>query len=305
MAKKKNTQVRFLGGYAARKGLLGILSFPVGYDGHDVAHTRFFMVTPEKWVHRPIEADVVSAVFENSAEGKCWWLLGKRGTVYSIRPSGITEQPITDAGTGPGKFGYLSSIKIIDEQLYACGYCRQVYEHTTEGWLHIDQNILLPEDAIGYSLNDIAGDAGVMCAVGNDGEIAIRLNNAWTMLNSPTREHLYAICRGDQGYFYAAGAKGTVVRGNASGFEVLCTGGIDDTLWDIAYYQNNIVVSASSGLFIVRDGILVPFDKPVAPKHTGYKLSVVDDLLLSIGTHQIFALESNIWKEWICPDNVK
>jgi hypothetical protein len=49
MAKKKNTKVRFLGGYAARKDLLGILSFPVGYDGHDVEHTRFFMVTPEKW----------------------------------------------------------------------------------------------------------------------------------------------------------------------------------------------------------------------------------------------------------------
>jgi hypothetical protein len=151
MAKKKNTRVRFLGGYAARKDLFGILSYPVGYDGSDVEHTRFFMVTPERWVHRPIEADVVSVVFEDSANGKCWWLL--------------------------------------------------------------------------------------------------------------------------------------------------------DSLWDIEYYQNEIVVSATSGLFIVRDGKLVPFDKPAAPKQVGYKLSIVDDLLLSIGTDQIFALENGNWKEWICPDN--
>ncbi|SEW34584.1 hypothetical protein SAMN05428988_4166 [Chitinophaga sp. YR573] len=302
MAKKKDTRVRFLGGYAARKDLLGILSYPVGYDGSDVEHTRFFMVTPEKWVHRPIEADVVSAVFEDSANGKCWWLLDKRGVVHSIRPSGLAQQQIADAGTGPGKFGYLSSIKMIEEKLYACGYRRQVYEYTSTGWEHIDQDILLREDAMGYSLNDIAGYAGVLCAVGNEGEIALRSGSKWTMINSPVQEHLYAVCTDNQGRFYAAGANGTVISGDASGFVVLCSGG--DSLWDIEYYQNEIVVSATSGLFIVRDGKRVPFDKPAAPKHVGYKLSVVDDMLLSIGTDQIFALENNNWKEWICPDNV-
>jgi hypothetical protein len=302
MAKKKNTRVRFLGGYAARKDLFGIMSYPVGYDGSDVEHTRFFMVTPEKWVHRPIEADVVSAVFEDSANGKCWWLLDKRGVVHSIRPTGITAQQITDAGTGLGKFGYLSSIKIIEEKLYACGYCRQIYEYTSSGWEHIDQDILLREDAMGYSLNDIAGHAGILCAVGNEGEIALRSGSKWTMINNPVQEHLYAVCTDDKGHFYAAGANGTVIGGDASGFVVLCSGG--DSLWDIKYYQNEIVVSATSGLFIVSDGKRVPFDKPAVPKHVGYKLSVVDDMLLSIGTDQIFALENNNWKEWICPDNV-
>lgn len=297
MAKKKNTRVRFLGGYAARKDLMGILSFPVGYDGHDVAHTRFFMVTPERWVHRPIEADIVSAVFEDSADGKCWWLLGKRGVVYSIRPSGITEQKIMDAGTGPGKFGYLSSIKMIEGKLIACGYSRQVYEYTGEDWIHIDTGILQEE----ASLNDISGHAGICCAVGNDGEIAIRSDNSWMMITSPVKEHLYAVCTDKKGRFYAAGANGTVVQGDAAGFSVLCSGGIDGTLWDIVYYQGKIIVSATTGLFIAAEGSLRPLDHP---KHTGYKLSVVDDMLLSIGTDQIFSFENNTWKELICPDNV-
>jgi hypothetical protein len=294
MAKKKNTRVRFLGGYAARKDLMGILSFPVGYDGHDVEHTRFFMVTPEKWVHISVEADIVSAVFEDNANGKCWWLLGKRGMVYSLRPSGLTEQQIMDAGPGPGKFGYLSSIKMINRKLSACGYSRQVYEYTGDSWIHIDQEILLEE----ASLNDITGYADVLCAVGNDGEIALRRDNAWTMINSPVKEHLYAVCTGDQGRFYAAGANGTVVMGDAAGFTVLCTGGLDAAIWDIVYYQGRIIVSATGGLFVVEDGHLVPFHQQV-----GYKLSVVDDMLLSIGTDQIFSFENNTWEEWICPDN--
>jgi len=303
MAKKKNTKVRFLGGYAACKDLLGILSYPVGYDGSDVEYTRFFMVTPEKWVHRPIESDIVSTVFEDGSQGKCWWLLDKRGLVYSIRPTGITQQQIEDAGTGPGKYGYLTSIKLINDVLYACGYGRQVYTYTSAGWKHIDQNILLPEDATGYSLNDIAGHGDVLCAVGNEGEITIRTNETWALLNSPTSEHLYALCTDAQGNFYAAGANGTVVKGNAGGFEVLCSGEVKDALWDIEYYQNEIVVSATAGLFVLQAGKLVPFNKPAAPSHIGYKLTVVEDTLISIGTHQIFSLEQAVWKELICPDN--
>ena len=304
MAKKKNTRVRFLGGYAARKNLLGVLSYPVGYDGTGKEHTRYFMVTPEKWVHQSFDADLVSTLFEDNERGKGWWLLDKRGMVYTLRPTGITQQQIEDAGTGPGKYGYLTSIKMIGDTLFACGYCRQVYTYTTEGWKHLDENILLPEDAMGYSLNDIAGHKEVLCAVGNQGEIAIRSNNAWIMLTSPTDEHLYALCTDETGNFYAAGANGTIVKGNASRFELLCSGDIKEALWDIEYYQNSIVVSATSGLYSLQAGKLVPFNTPTAPKHTGYKLTVVEDLLVSIGSDQIFSLENNNWKELVCPDNV-
>ena len=305
MAKKKNTRVRFLGGYAPRGDLLGVLSFPVGYDGHDVEHTRFFMVTPERWVHRAIEADVVSVTFEDGPEGKCWWLLGKRGVIYTIRPSGFSQEAIPDAGTGPGKFGYLCSIQLIGGKLYVCGYCRQMYERTSQGWIHRDQGILLDEDAMGYSLNDMAGNAsGQLCAVGNDGEIAIGSSATWSLIDSPTNAHLYAICTDDEGRFYAAGANGTVLFGDVSGFQVICSGNdFADALWDIEYRQDEIVVSATPGLFVVRDGALVPFDSPPAPKHVGYKLATAGNKLWSIGTHQIYCLDNNDWEEWICPDN--
>ena len=302
--RKRNTQVRFIGADAARADLLGVLSVPVGYDGKDVEHTRFFMVAGEKWVHRSIEADIVSVVFEDGLQGKCWWLLGKRGEVYTIRPAGLAQERIDDAGTGPGKLGYLTNIKLIDGELYASGYCRQVYKRESQGWVHIDQGIVLDEHAMGYSLNDIAGEAGVLCAVGSDGEIAVRCDGAWSLLDSPSNAHLYAICTDDKGRFYAAGANGTVLRGDAAGFEVLCTGeGVAAALWDIEFHNGELVVAATAGIFVVREGALVPFDKPVAPGHIGYKLTRVRDRLWSIGSHKIFCLADGVWTEWICPDN--
>jgi hypothetical protein len=304
---KRNSQVRFLGAHAARADLLGILSVPVGYDGKDVEHTRFFMVTPEKWVHRPIESDIVSTVFEDGPQGKCWWLLGKRGDVHTIRPSGLGREQIADAGTGPGKLGYLSSLQRIHGSLCASGYGRQVYQRQGESWVHIDQGIVRGEDATGYSLNDIAGNpAGVLCAVGNDGEIAMRpAGGTWTMRDSPTHAHLHALCTDDRGRFCAAGANGTVIRGDAGRFEVLCMGqGFTDALWDIEFHDGEIVVSATPGVFVVRDGALVPHDKPAPPTHTGYRLTQAGGKLWSVGSHHIFCLDNGVWTEWVCPDNV-
>jgi hypothetical protein len=305
MATKPNTRVRFLGGNVARPDLLGFLACPVVIDGTNEEHTRFFMVTPEKWFYKAIDADLVSATYVLETPARGWLLLGKRGDIYGVRSSGITQEQIPDAGTGPGKYGYLTSIKNINGRLLACGDCRQVYERTEDGWVHRDQGILLPADTMDQCLNDIAGNAqGHLCSVGDEGEIAIDTGHGWAMQDSPTNEHLYAVCTDDQGRFCAAGANGTVLRGTAEGFEVLCAGGdFDSALWDIKFHQGEIVVSATPGVFVVRDGALVPFDKPAAPTHVGYKLVTAGDILWSVGTHQIFCLDNGTWTEWICPDN--
>ncbi len=306
MGRGKKTQVRFLGGCAARSDLLGVLAFPVGFDGKDVEHTRFFMVNPKGWVHQPFDSDLVSAVFEDGADGKAWWLLGKRGDVHIIRPSGTRSESIPEAGTGPGRLGHLSTLYRTDGRLYACGYRHQIYVRDARGWTHVDSHILLGQDAVGRSLNDLTGNAdGVLCAVGTEGEIAIGgAAGAFALYESPTNAHLHAVCVDDQGRFCAAGAAGTVVRGDAGGFEVLCTGsGFGDSLWDIEFHRGELVVSASAGLFIVRDGVLVPFDRPPPPAHTAYRLVTKQGMLWSIGTHRIFRLEDGHWSELVCPDN--
>jgi hypothetical protein len=305
MAKNSAINVRFLGGCAPRATLLGLLAFPAALEGKEVECTRFYTVTPERWAHREINADIVSIVFEDGPNGKCWWLLGKRGDVYAVRPTGVTNEQISDAGTGPGKFGYLSSIRYVRGRLLACGFSRQIYERTENGWIHADLGVILDAAQMDLGFNDLTGnDAGDLCAVGDEGEIAIQSGERWTMMESPTNVDLYAVCSDSNGRFIAAGRSGTVLCGDRDGFNILCgNDAFDNTLWDIEDYQGEIVASCTNGLYSVRGGSLVPFDKPKAPSHVGYRLVQVDNVLWSIGTYQVFCLDKGRWSEWQCPDN--
>lgn len=308
MAKKSNskkTQIRFFGSCSPREDLLGVLGYPTVLDADGTEFTRFCMVRDrEHWGRRDFTCDMVGVVHTSFDDIRCWWLADKRGQIHVMTASGISLEVINDAGTGPGKYGYLSSLKLINRTLYTCGFSRQIYRRTPGGWTHDDKGILADVDNLEYSLEDIAGlSDGTLCAVGWQGEIAIRQNNVWRLENSPTRSDLHAVCSDNDQYFYAAGEGATLVRGSASGFEVLSSGSSDDTFWDIQMYRGEPVMSASSGLFCLRNDKLVPFDNPAPPKHVGYKLAVCGDLLWSIGTHQVFYLKDGQWIESICPDN--
>jgi hypothetical protein len=304
--KNGNTRVRFLGGYAAQPDLLGVLSYPVALDEHEVEFTRFIMTNQQKWVQMPFELDIVSLTFTDSSHGKAWWLLGKRGQVISFNSAGRTEELISDAGTGPEKLGYVTSMRLIGGQLFACGYRRQIYERTAGSWQHRDAGILADKATRGVSLNDLeGGPTGAICAIGNHGEIAMQSGADWTMLDSPTNQHLYAICVDDSGMFNAVGANGTVIRGDESGFEVVCSEnpGQAGALWDIECFQGDLIASASAGLFLIKNGSLQPFSPAPPATMVGYKLTSNAARLWSVGTHQIYCFDGNEWQEWVCPDN--
>jgi hypothetical protein len=305
MAGKADTRVRFLGAYAARKDLLGVLAYPVTLDEQEAEFTRFYTTNFQRWAQKAFEFDVVSIGYGESSQGLAFWLLGKRGQVIVTSPSGQTTEQIRDAGTGPGKLGYVNSLRIIGNRVFVCGYQRQIYERVKGSWVHIDDGVLADESVEGVSLNDIEGNAsGALCAVGAEGEIAVADGSRWSLLDSPTNAHLYALCVDGEGRFCAAGANATVVRGDGAAFEVLCAGQpAIGSLWDIAWFGEQLVVSATAGLFVVRAGTLAPFDPPLPRKPVGYKLASCNGRLWFVGTHKIFCLEGKKWEEWRCPDN--
>jgi hypothetical protein len=299
--KRDETRVRFLGGHAARTDLLGVLAYPVACDETEEEFTRFYTSNFQRWGQNPYDFDIVSVSYGESNHGLAWWLLGKRGEVVSMNRSGQTIEQIEDAGTGPGKLGYVSSLKIINGRMYVCGYQRQIYERINGKWTHIDADVLADESVAGVSFHDIDGNAaGVLCAVGFKGEIAISNGGPWSLIDSPTNEHLEAICVDGDGKFCIAGDNATVIRGDgADVWEILCCGqrGIE-ALWDIEWFNGQLVVSATQGLFVVRDGGLLPFEPSVPGNPAGYKLCSRDDRLWFIGTEHIFCLENGKWVEW-------
>lgn len=302
--KQMSSAVRFYGAFSPREELIGILSYPIALDSTETEFTRFCMIKNGSWTRRDFESDIVGVIYRVNAGIPEWKFAGKRGDMYTVNPSGITSERIKDAGTGPQKYGYLSCLKAINSTLYTCGFSRQIYRLGPTGWEHYDKGILDNSDNLKTSLEDIAGNSdGTLCSVGFLGEIAICRNGKWKLYESPTNLDLHCICADGNEIFYAGGSQGTILRGTAAGFEIICSGDTEDTIWDIQMYQNEPVASTSNGLFIVRNNSLAPFNAPPPPKHVGYKICVSGNLLWSIGTHHVFCLTDGKWQEYPCPDN--
>jgi hypothetical protein len=293
-----NRNKRFFKGNGCREILSAVLSYPFK-NPDDINYTDFINKVLSIWVKKPSYGNIKSAIFEIETDGYLFWIMQDKGTIRKIKNNKSTSQTITDAGTGPNKYGYLSKMKKINQKYYITGYCNQVYQFEDNNWVHIDQNIITNDDELGLDIQDIISNNSLICAVGNEGQIFIQKNKEWQILESNTKEHFYGVCIDNKGDFWATGSGGIIVCGNDKGFKIVCE--CDRNLgsfWDIEFYNNQIVVSGSKGIYAVNNQKLEPFNYPVAPKHSAFKLINSNDRLWSLGDKQNFCLYNGVWEEW-------
>ncbi len=289
---------RYFKTQACREILSAVLSFP--YENtDDKSYTAFIEKILSSWTKKSTYGAIKSAILEIEPEGNLFWILNEKGIVRKIKNDKSTTQTIADAGTGPNKYGYLSMMKKIENRYFVAGFCNQVYENINNEWVHIDENILTDDDDLEYDIQDIIGRNGILCAVGNEGQICIRKDDEWLKYDCGTEEHFYAVCLDDKGDFWASGSNGIVIRGNGVEFEIICEENPDlGSFWDIEFYNDEIVVSGSMGLFVVRNNELVPFDKPNYPAHSAFKLVNANGRFWSLGDNKNYCLHNGIWEEW-------
>ncbi|RCX31124.1 hypothetical protein DFQ59_10388 [Thioalbus denitrificans] len=298
-----NTRVRFLGGAMPRTELLGAIAYPVALDGTDREFTRFYMRHNRQWVQQEFDSDIVSVCYAPEGRERGWWLLGKRGDVHSLTSAGRLSERIPEAGTGPGRPGYVKKIRVIGGLITACGYRRQVYQRRNDRWVAMAGEIAASRSEVGYCFNDIDGSSeSDIYAVGNRGEIFHFDGKRWSECDSGTNVHLEGVaCLGDS--VVVAGRDGVVLLGNHNGFASIGPATAELNFWDVAVYRGRIFVSASAGVFEIGPAPAFDFTPAPLPRHVGYKLATAPEHLLSIGTHQIFSYDGRSAEEIVCPDN--
>lgn len=306
MAKSKTSRMTYLGGHSGRKGLIGVLAFPEGFPP-ETEFTVFYMMLDEQWHQRQFNFDVASVTYLADAKGsrRGWWLLGKRGEVVELPAGEPRSERIETAGTGPGKLGYLSQIRVVDSTLFACGYRRQVYRRDRDDWKLISQPILDDRkkgpwrgfEAIdGYSANDVY-------VVGDHGEIWHFNGKSWSQCDSPTNQHLADVRCLEDGV-WICGDAGVVLKGDRRGWEIVW----DDPepaseWWGIESFRGNIYVAGSLFLGVLQNGQIVPVDTGVKGQLTAQTLHAKDGLLWSIGAKHVLSYDGKRWKEHVCPEN--
>lgn len=226
------------------------------------------------------------------------------GTDGSVEASGggvvKEEAPIATCGVDPKKRGPLREIRgIAKGRAYAVGTCRQAYVRDGEDqWRCIDQSAQVGDTPItDTSFESIDGfSEQEIYTVGWEGEIWKYDGSVFTQQNSPTNLALYKVRCAPDGFAYACGQLGTLLRGRNDQWEVIDHESTREDLWGMEYFDGHLYVSSTHFVYRLEDDKLIPVDFGDDAPSTCYHLSAADGIMWSVGPKDVMEFDGTNWK---------
>jgi hypothetical protein len=153
---------------------------------------------------------------------------------------------------GPSVIGELRASTQIENNIIAVGMGRQVYQLSLEVGRtrltskRLDQSILASPSAGGaVGFNGVAAFfLDEIYCVGWKGEIWWYDGTVWHSVSSPTNVTLQHVRCAPDGFAYAVGQRGTLLRGRRDAWEVIDHGGAEMDLWSSEWIADRLVVAS-------------------------------------------------------------
>ena len=306
MNNKVDVSLTHLNAFSPKHGLIGLLGFPNMLED-DMEFCRLTTAKPfdNKWGQTDLEFQCKSVTFLVQESKKGWWILGKNGQVAEVSGGQSRIEQIQGAGLhGDGKsYGYVEVIKYINDELYVCGYGRQVYKRSGEQWHSIAGDMLTRENARGFF--DMDGvDGSHLFAVGWQGEIWYYDGNQWHKEDTPTNVHLGAIKVVSKDDVWIAGDHGLVLHGGHAHWTIIESPDFNSNWYAVEEFEGKIYLAGNGVLAYIDGDRIKPVDTGLNKEFTTNKLHAKEGLLWSIGSEDILVFDGSVWKEVLHPDNV-
>jgi len=228
--------------------------------------------------------------------------LGPDGKVNVGTTHGEFQEHVDNSKNGPISNGLIRDMHEISGTVYATGMGRQIYERSEmNNWFHIDKTVLQPpstKEVTGFnSIDGISNEN--LYAVGMYGEIWHGSPNNWFKSESPTNVILNKVKVIDKKTVFICGQKGTILKGTANNWQVLDQTDLDDELWDMAWFNDELYVSGDESLYkLGKNNILAPIDLKSNKDLTFRYLHSSDGIILSTGPKSvIISRDGKAWED--------
>jgi hypothetical protein len=225
-------------------------------------------------------------------------VVGEYGTALLVGGGDRHEEAIVTSDSSPAKRGPLRGVRSVENQILVVGMNRQVYRRVGhDSWENFDTDI--PRNSAseivsgfeavdGFSMSEIY-------AVGWDGEIWCCENETWAAQASPANSVLVDVCCGGDGFVYACGRNGLLIKGKKGQWDIVDQGAFSEDLWNLAWYKNRLYASSMDNVFVLEDGELSPVYMGDDQAKTCYRLCTGDGIMLSIGAKDIMSFDGASW----------
>ncbi|MCC9070555.1 hypothetical protein LNQ49_02935 [Flavobacterium sp. F-65] len=226
--------------------------------------------------------------------------LGIDGSIDASGGGFRTQETIVNSEVDPKKRGPLREIRgIANGRAYAVGTCRQAYvREDADQWKCIDQSAQIGDTPItDTSFESIDGfNEQEIYTVGWEGEIWKYDGSLFSQQNSPTNLALYKVRCAPDGFTYACGQLGTLLRGRDNQWEIIKHESTTEDLWGMEIFNGKLYVSSSHFVYQLVDDKLKPVDFGDEIPRTCYHLSAADGIMWSTGPKDVMEFDGSNWK---------
>jgi hypothetical protein len=193
--------------------------------------------------------------------------------------------------------GAIRSLTVIDDIVYGCGMARTVLKRERrDNWIEFGPPDSQSSAVIGFE--DLSGFNGSdIYAVGWGGEIWHFNGKNWSQIDSPVSSILTAVCSAEDGFVYAVGHDGVMLKGRDDSWTVVETGR-KENLMDVQFYAGQVYVATNFDILkLTEHGLELDDGFPANDRpSTCLHLLKAADGLFSMGTKDLWRKKTSDWQ---------
>jgi hypothetical protein len=256
----------------------------------EIPHSTFLSIDNGNWRNSGDSRWATAAVCVVTSPTERLVAVSEDGDVMTYVGGTITGEHIVPAPRT------LTALTTIHGHAYACGMHREVFVRIDEGqWQAIGAP--KPPRRVPAGFEAIAGfnEQDIYC-VGWRGEIWQRSNNQWIQRDSPVNVILTGVSCANDGYVYACGQNGTLIKGRDDQWAVIDHELPPDDLWDIHAFGDCVFASSFGGLLQIMNDVVEPVDFGDDAPATCHRLTSAEGVLWSVGAEDVFSFDGATWQ---------